>query len=158
MKPNENDILNRIPIAVSLDTEFNQPYLSPSPRSDKKRLLYIAAPAIAIALLISFVAMLLVFLIDLITNLSFHQTFLLASSSPAAHSLRPGVILIPALKELSVGLMVLYGSKAILSHCIPEAMEQILTSKNKIRPSLNISLLQFDKILWYDKTIANINP
>jgi chloride channel protein, CIC family len=46
------------------------------------------------------------------------------------------VILIPVIGGVIVGLMALYGSKAIRGHGIPEAMEQILTNKSKIRPSI----------------------
>lgn len=133
---NEKDIHNRIPIAVSLDKEFTQPDLSPARRSDKLRLLYIASLAVGIAALISLVAKLLIFLINLITNISFYQTFSLANSTPATHNLGVWVILIPALGGIVVGLMALYGSKAIRGHGIPEAMEQILTNKSKIRPSI----------------------
>jgi len=35
-----------------------------------------------------------------------------------------------------VGLMALYGSKAIRGHGIPEAMEQILTNQSKIKPTI----------------------
>ncbi|HEY1006835.1 MAG TPA: chloride channel protein, partial [Sphingobacteriaceae bacterium] len=35
-----------------------------------------------------------------------------------------------------VGLMALYGSKAIRGHGIPEAMEQILTNESRIKPSM----------------------
>ncbi len=46
------------------------------------------------------------------------------------------VILIPVAGGLLVGLMALYGSKAIRGHGIPEAMEQILTKQSKIKPSI----------------------
>src|SRR6185503_18306517 len=34
------------------------------------------------------------------------------------------------------GLMALFGSRAIRGHGIPEAMEQILTNKSRIKPSI----------------------
>lgn len=131
-----DDIHNRIPISVALDQEFNQPELSPGQQSDKKRLVYIASLAIGIAAMISILAKGLIYLINLITNLSFHQSFSLANSSPAPNSLGLWVMVVPAIGGLLVGLMALYGSKAIRGHGIPEAMEQILTNKSKIRPSI----------------------
>src|SRR6478672_7502027 len=136
MEKPDKDIHNRIPISVSLDAEFIQPDLSPARRSDKQRLIYIAALSVSIAILISLVAKALVFLINLITNLSFYQTFSLSGSSPAEHHLGVWVIIIPAIGGMIVGLMALYGSAAIRGHGIPEAMEQILTNDSKIRPSI----------------------
>src|SRR5689334_4789075 len=109
----EKDLHNRIPIAVSLDKEFSQPGMSPARKSDKLRLLYVAALAIVIAALISLIAKALVFLINLITNLAFHQTVSIGESSPATNHLGWLVIFIPAIGGIIVGLMALYGSKAI---------------------------------------------
>src|SRR5699024_10263776 len=44
------------------------------------------------------------------------------------------VIAMPAIGGVVVGFMVLYGSRGIQGHGIPEAMEQILTNKSKIEP------------------------
>jgi H+/Cl- antiporter ClcA/predicted transcriptional regulator len=46
------------------------------------------------------------------------------------------VMLIPVIGGVVVGLMALYGSKAIRGHGIPEAMEQILVNKSRIKPSI----------------------
>src|SRR5678816_990573 len=59
-----------------------------------------------------------------------------ASSTPAANNYGLLVIIVPVIGGIAVGLMALYGSKAIRGHGIPEAMEQILTNKSKIRPSI----------------------
>lgn len=136
MKQSDKNLHNRIPIAVSLDENLNQPDLSPSLRTDKKRLLYISALAVAIAMLVSVIARLLVYLINLVTNLSFHHTISIGPSSPVTHTYGIWVIFIPAIGGIVVGLMALYGSKAVRGHGIPEAMEQILTNKSKIRPSI----------------------
>ncbi|HLW33280.1 MAG TPA: chloride channel protein, partial [Aequorivita sp.] len=92
--------------------------------------------AIVVAVCISFVAKALVFLINIITNLSFYGTFSLAHSNPTENTLGLWVIVIPTVGGLIVGLMALYGSKAIRGHGIPEAMEQILTNKSKIKPAI----------------------
>lgn len=44
------------------------------------------------------------------------------------------MVLLPALGGLVVGLMALYGTKAIRGHGIPEAMEQVLTNQSRIKP------------------------
>ena len=46
------------------------------------------------------------------------------------------VVIIPVIGGIIVGLMALYGSKAIRGHGIPEAMEQILTNESKIKPTI----------------------
>src|SRR6476469_3614417 len=122
---------NGIPISISFDESFEQENTSRIP-ADKTRLLYISALAIAIGICISFIAKFLVYLINLITNLSFHHQFSFAASSPATNTYGLFVILVPAIGGLIVGLMALYGSKAIRGHGIPEAMEQILTNQSKI--------------------------
>lgn len=125
-----------IPISVSLDEDMNHQGLVPRISSDKNRILFISLLAAAIGICISFIAKLLVYLINLITNLSFHHQFSFGPSSPAANTLGIFVIIIPVIGGLIVGLMALYGSKAIRGHGIPEAMEQILTNQSKIRPSI----------------------
>lgn len=57
-------------------------------------------------------------------------------SSPADNSLGIFVIAVPVIGGIIVGLMALYGSKAIRGHGIPEAMEQILTNQSKIKPTI----------------------
>jgi H+/Cl- antiporter ClcA len=58
--------------------------------------------------------------------------------SPADNSLGWWVVLIPAIGGALVGILALYGSKAIRGHGIPEAMEQILTNQSRIKPSIAI--------------------
>ncbi len=127
---------NGIPISVSLDETMDQQEISPRISADKTRLLFISLLAVGIGVCISFIAKLLVHLIDLITNLSFHHQFSFAASSPATNTYGIFVIIVPVIGGIIVGLMALYGSKAIRGHGIPEAMEQILTNKSKIRPSI----------------------
>ncbi len=126
---------NGIPISVSLDETMDQ-QVNPRISADKTRLLFISLLAVGIGVCISFIAKLLVHLIDLITNLSFHHQFSFASSSPVTNTYGIFVIIVPVIGGIIVGLMALYGSKAIRGHGIPEAMEQILTNKSKIRPSI----------------------
>jgi len=102
----------------------------------KSRLLLISAYAIMVAVVISFIARFLVSLINLVTNISFYHTFSVAFHSPANNTLGLWVIITPVIGGILVGLMALYGSKAIRGHGIPEAMEQILTNESNIKPSI----------------------
>jgi chloride channel protein, CIC family len=129
----ENILSDGIPIADSLDSESeSKSRITP----DKKRLFLVSSMAVLIAITVSFVAKLLVYLINFFTNISFHGTFSIANVSPANNSLGLFVIIIPVIGGVLVGLMALYGSKAIRGHGIPEAMEQILVNQSKIHPSI----------------------
>lgn len=104
----------------------------------KGRLLTISAYSVLVAVAISFIAKVLVSLINLVTNISFFGSFSLAFHSPANNHLGVWVIVIPAIGGIIVGLMALYGSKAIRGHGIPEAMEQILVNESNIKPSITL--------------------
>jgi CIC family chloride channel protein len=127
---------NRIPISVALDGALIQQDLAPGRGQDKRRLLYISFLAVVVAILISGAARCLVWLINGLTHLFFHGQLSVGPASPVGHPYGIWVVFIPALGGLAVGLMALYGSKAIRGHGIPEAMEQILTNNSKIRPSI----------------------
>lgn len=127
---------NSIPISISLDDTISKENFRPQKGTNKKRLLYIAFLAVMIAVAISGLARVLVYLIDLITNIAFHQQFSFLPSTPATNTYGLWVIIVPAIGGLIVGLMAMYGSKAIRGHGIPEAMEQVLTNESKIRPSI----------------------
>ncbi|SDJ77682.1 H+/Cl-antiporter ClcA [Pedobacter sp. ok626] len=102
----------------------------------KKRLLQISLLSIAVAILISIIAKGLVLLINLVTNICFYGNFDFSFNSPANNHLGLWVIILPASGGVLVGLMALFGSKAIRGHGIPEAMEQVLTNQSKIKPSI----------------------
>jgi len=132
-----NHILNNgIPISISLNPVLEQEHFQAKKPYDKKRIFTISALSVSIAVCISFIAKLLVYLIDLVTNISFYGNFSIEPSSPANNTYGLFVIVIPVIGGLIVGLMAFYGSKAIRGHGIPEAMEQILTNQSKIKPSI----------------------
>lgn len=135
MKKN-NPLNNGIPIAASFDFEMEREDIRSKKIYDKKRLAAMAGLAFLIAACISVIAKLLVYLINLVTNISFHGKISVAVASPAHNTYGLFVILVPIIGGLLVGLMALYGSKAIRGHGIPEAMEQILTNQSKIRPTI----------------------
>lgn len=125
-----------IPISPSL-SEIRRGQHDVEVRSyQKKRLLRISVLCIVLAMIVSLVAKALIFLIDLVTNLAFFAEADFAFRSPADNALGLWVILVPAAGGILVGLMALYGSKAIRGHGIPEAMEQILTNESRIKPSM----------------------
>ncbi|MGZ4049281.1 MAG: chloride channel protein [Bacteroidia bacterium] len=133
----KNTILNNgIPISVSLDPVLERENFEQINNQKKKRILTISLIAFLIAVGMCFISKFLVYLINLITNISFYGKFSIDHSSPANNSLGIFVIIIPAIGGIIVGLMALYGSKAIRGHGIPEAMEQILTNQSKIKPSI----------------------
>ena len=127
---------NGIPISISLEENLKQEEPNGYMADDKKRLLYISLLAVTIGVSISCISKGLVLLINLFTNLSFYHHFSIESTSPSGNTYGLLVILIPVIGGVIVGLMSLYGSKAIRGHGIPEAMEQILVNKSKIRPSI----------------------
>ena len=100
----------------------------------KKRLIGISLISISVAIAVSLIAKFLVSLINLVTNISFYGSFSLNFHSSAQNHLGLWVIVIPAIGGIVVGIMALYGSKAIRGHGIPEAMEQILVNQSKIKP------------------------
>lgn len=128
--------INNIPISVSLDPMIETEEIKPGISYNKKRLFTISVLAVLIAVCISFIARLLIYLIDLITNISFYGNFSFAPSGPEGNSYGLFVILVPAIGGIIVGLMAYFGSKAIRGHGIPEAMEQILTNQSKIKPAI----------------------
>jgi H+/Cl- antiporter ClcA len=101
-----------------------------------KRVFYLSVQGIANAILIGVLAKGLVYLIDLITNLSFHGRLSFEPASPLGNHLGWWVIGIPVVGSILVGLMARYGSQAIKGHGIPEAMEKIILDDSKIPPAI----------------------
>lgn len=134
MKISENH--SRIPISTTLEEISDKTQRLWQIPEDKKRILFISFLAVIIGACISFIGKVLVLLINLFTNISFHHRLSVEFANPAISDMGIFVVFIPAIGGLIVGLMALYGSRAIRGHGIPEAMEQILTNDSKIRPSI----------------------
>src|SRR5947207_15140135 len=96
---------NGIPIAVSLNPTLEAEDIHPEKTGDKKRLLTIAALAVAVAVCISCIARLLVSLIDLVTNISFYGKFSLVHASPSNNTMGLFLIVVPVLGGVIVVLM-----------------------------------------------------
>ncbi len=100
------------------------------------RVLPLSLLASAIGLVATGVAVALLRMIGLFTNLFFFQRWGTALVSPAGHRLGLWVLLVPTLGGLIVGLMARYGSERIRGHGIPEAIEAILLRDGKVEPKV----------------------
>lgn len=94
--------------------------------------------SIIIGVLGAVIALVLLDLIGLITNLLYYQRFDLTLTSPRSNAIGWLAVLIPMAGGLIVGLMAYYGSERIRGHGIPEAMETILVGGSKVEPILTI--------------------
>ena len=103
-----------------------------------RRLMFITAIALIIGAICAVVAVLLLKLIGFFTNLFFYQHLSFAFISPAKNHLGAGVILVPMVGGLIVGLMARYGSDRIRGHGIPEALEAILIGRSKMQPKVAV--------------------
>src|SRR5436190_11186504 len=102
------------------------------------RLLKISGLAVCIGAISAFVALALLKLIALFTNIFFYQRISAAAAEPAGHHLGPLVIVVPIIGGLIIGLMAKYGSERIRGHGIPEAIEAILLNGSRVEPKLAI--------------------
>ena len=102
------------------------------------RIILISLLALFIGVIGAFVALALLRLIGLFTNLFFFQRWGTDLVSPAGNHLGPLVILVPMIGALIIGLMARYGSERIRGHGIPEAIEAILIHGSKIQPRVAI--------------------
>src|SRR6184192_281101 len=100
------------------------------------RVLPISALAIGIGVLCSFVALALLRLIGLFTNLFYYGHWGGALVSPAGNHLGWYAVLVPVGGGLIVGLMARYGSERIRGHGIPEAIEAILINGSRVEPKV----------------------
>ena len=101
-----------------------------------QRVISLSLLATAIGVLSAFVALALLRLIGLFTNLFFFQRWDTALVSPVDNTLGPFVVLVPVVGALIIGFMARYGSERIRGHGIPEAIEAILISGSRVEPRL----------------------
>jgi chloride channel protein, CIC family len=100
------------------------------------RVLPISVLALAIGVLAAFVALALLRLIGLFTNLFYFGRWSTALVSPAGNHLGMFSILVPIGGALIIGVMARYGSERIRGHGIPEAIEAILTNGSRVEPKV----------------------
>src|SRR6476469_9066915 len=100
------------------------------------RLLRISGLAILIGTLSAFVALALLKLIALFTNIFFYQRFSVSPSLPEGNHLGWLAVLVPVTGGLIIGFMAKYGSERIRGHGIPEAIEAILLNGSRVEPKI----------------------
>ena len=100
------------------------------------RLLPISALALAIGGLASFVALALLRLIGLFTNLFYFGRWSTALVSPSGNHLGAFSVVVPVGGALIIGVMARYGSERIRGHGIPEAIEAILINGSRVEPKV----------------------
>ena len=101
-----------------------------------RRVLWITTLAIAIGFVSAFIALALLRLIGIFTNLFFFGRWGTTLVSPAANHLGLWEVAIPVAGALIIGLMARYGSERIRGHGIPEAIEAILINGSKVEPKV----------------------
>ena len=100
------------------------------------RVLPISALAMGIGALCAFVALVLLRLIGLFTNLFYFGRWSTALVSPAGNHLGVFSVLVPVAGAFIIGLMARYGSERIRGHGIPEAIESILMNGSRVEPKV----------------------
>jgi len=100
------------------------------------RVLPISALAILIGALCAFVALVLLRLIGLFTNLFYFGRWSTAMVSPVGNHLGLFSVLVPIGGALIIGVMARYGSERIRGHGIPEAIEAILINGSRVEPKV----------------------
>ena len=104
------------------------------------RVLTLTAMAALIGVMSAFVALALVKLIGLFTNLFYYHRVSLDLTAPGGNRLGLWAVLIPVVGGLIIGLMARFGSEKIRGHGIPEALEAILIGRSRM--SLKVALLK----------------
>jgi chloride channel protein, CIC family len=100
------------------------------------RVLPISLLAICVGALCAFVAVVLLRLIGLFTNLFYFGRWDTTLVSPAGNHLGLFSVLVPVGGAFLIGLMARYGSKRIRGHGIPEAIESILMNGSRVEPKV----------------------
>lgn len=129
--------LNRsgIPVSPSMDPALADAHVAQPPAGiNTTRVLYLSVLTVLNAAIISLIAKVLLLLINFITNLAFYGRLSVGEGTPLHNQLGYWVIAVPVVGSVIVGLMARYGSAAIRGHGIPEAMEQVLVNKSRIKP------------------------
>src|SRR5205809_3177540 len=96
------------------------------------RVVTLAAMAALVGVISAFVALALVRLIGLFTNLAYFQGFDTSFTAPSANALGLWAVGVPVVGGVIVGVMARYGSEKIRGHGIPEAIEAILIGGSRM--------------------------
>ena len=110
------------------------PLPAPGDFTADRRLIGMSALAAVTGAIAAVMAVLLLKLIGLFTNLFFYQQVSLTLRPPAGTGLGPLAVMVPVIGGLIIGLMARFGSERIRGHGIPEAMEAILIGRSRMKP------------------------
>jgi H+/Cl- antiporter ClcA len=110
------------------------PLPAPGDFTADRRLITMSALAAVTGVIAAVMAVLLLKLIGLFTNLFYYQQASFALRAPAGTGLGPLAVLVPVVGGLIIGLMARFGSERIRGHGIPEAMEAILIGRSRMKP------------------------
>ena len=102
------------------------------------RVVTLAAMAALVGVISAFVALALVRLIGLFTNLAYFQGFDTSFTAPSANALGLWAVGVPVVGGVIVGVMARYGSEKIRGHGIPEALEAILIGQSRMSAKVAI--------------------
>ncbi|MCP3165245.1 chloride channel protein [Myxococcus qinghaiensis] len=127
---------SRLPVAPSMGPTLAGMRAPTTVDVVDRRVVFISALAVVLAVAAGLVAQGLGALIHLFTNIAFFGRFSTAEVSPVNHALGAWVIVVPVVGSLIVGVMARYGSRAIRGHGIPEAMDQVLYNQSRIPPRM----------------------
>src|ERR1700720_135095 len=103
-----------------------------------RRVWLLSSVALVIGVGATLLAVALLRLIAISTNLFYYHRFSAVSVSPAGSSLGYWMVLVPVVGGLLVGLMARFGSDKIRGHGIPEAIEAILLNRARVYPKIAI--------------------
>jgi chloride channel protein, CIC family len=123
-----------LPISPSMGPALERADIPPEPLLVDRRVVLISFLSILLALAATLIAQVLLWLIQVITNISFHHTISGAANPPVirGQGAHFDVFYIPVIGGLIVGFMARYGSAGIRGHGIPEAMEKVLQGESRI--------------------------
>jgi CIC family chloride channel protein len=102
------------------------------------RVVPISLLATVIGVVCAFVALVLLRLIGLFTNLFYFGRWSTTMVSPVGNHLGVYSVFVPIAGALIIGVMAKYGSERIRGHGIPEAIESILLNGSRIEPKVAI--------------------
>lgn len=125
-----------LPVAPSMDVALASLAVPIAETTVSRRLITIVGLSILIGLAGGLVAKALLALIALISNVVFYGRFSLTLEPLTTQFVGLGVLVIPVLGALVIGVMARYGSSSIRGHGIPEVMEQVLYNHSRISPRL----------------------
>ena len=100
------------------------------------RVLVISGLALIIGAVCAFVALALLRLIGLFTNLFYYGRWSSQLISPVGNHLGWFSVFVPVVGALIIGFMARYGSERIRGHGIPEAIEAILMNGSRVEPKV----------------------